>query len=133
MNAVNLAKAGDAQPLKWRLTDTAGQNIYYPASFVGVRSYPVTCGVFPGGPIFPILEDKTTGSSGLRYMGMATGNITGSLLRDMPVPAGMCMSSLAITKNHQLSNSNSNDYSLIEKILLFFEVKPEQSLAVNYP
>jgi hypothetical protein len=64
-NDYNGGTAGKAIPLKWHLSDTAGQNIDDPASFVSVNSYKVSCGVFPGTPVLPIIEDYT-GSSGLK-------------------------------------------------------------------
>jgi hypothetical protein len=68
MNDFNGGTAGKAIPLKWQLSDMAGQKIDNPATFVSVNSYPVTCGVFPGTPILPIIEDYT-GSSGLKNTG----------------------------------------------------------------
>jgi hypothetical protein len=68
MSAVNVAKAGQAVPVKWRLTDGNGLPISDPVSFVGLHSYPVSCSDFAGDPVDAI-EEYATGSSGLRYQG----------------------------------------------------------------
>ena len=65
---VNVAKAGQAIPLKWRLTDFTGMPISDPASFVGLYSYSVMCSDFSGIPTDAI-EQYAAGASGLQYMG----------------------------------------------------------------
>lgn len=65
---VNLAKAGQAVPAKWRLTDCNGVPIADPASFVGLYSYPVSCTDFIGDPTASV-EEYAPGSSGLQYNG----------------------------------------------------------------
>jgi len=65
---VNKAKAGQAIPVKWRITDKNGQPIYDPASFISITSYSVNCATFAGDPINS-LEESAAGSSGLQYIG----------------------------------------------------------------
>ena len=65
---VNVAKAGQAIPVKWRLTDFTGMPISDPASFVGLYSYSVMCSDFSGIPTDAI-EQYAAGASGLQYMG----------------------------------------------------------------
>jgi hypothetical protein len=65
---VNLAKAGQAVPVKWRLTDAKGVPIATPASFDGLRSYPVTCSGLTGDPLDTV-EEYSAGGSGLQYAG----------------------------------------------------------------
>jgi hypothetical protein len=67
-DVVNLAKAGQAIPVKWRLTDGSGMPISDPASFVGLYSYSVSCIDFLGDPIDEI-EEYAAGASGLQYKG----------------------------------------------------------------
>ena len=47
---VNVAKAGQAIAVKWRLTDFTGMPISDPASFIGLYSYSVMCSDFSGIP-----------------------------------------------------------------------------------
>ena len=65
---VNVAKAGQAIPVKWRLTDFTGMPISDPASFVGLYSYSVMCSDFSGIPTDAI-EQYAAVASGLQYMG----------------------------------------------------------------
>jgi len=65
---LNIAKAGQAVPAKWRLTDANGVPIDDPASFVGLLSYPISCSDFQGDPTDAI-EEAASGSSGLQYNG----------------------------------------------------------------
>ncbi len=67
MNAVNIAKAGQAIPVKWKLTDANGVPISDPSSFVGLYSYSVSCTDFNGAP--PDAIETYSGSSGLQYLG----------------------------------------------------------------
>jgi hypothetical protein len=64
--AVNSAKAGQAIPVKWRLTDYFGAGISSTSSFVSVTSS-TGAGACAGLPIDAI-EDYA-GSSGLQYLG----------------------------------------------------------------
>jgi hypothetical protein len=64
-NLPNSAKAGQAIPVKWRLTDANGVGISDPASFVNVVSN-TTSGACSGTP--DALEEYA-GSSGLQYLG----------------------------------------------------------------
>ncbi|HEX9124147.1 MAG TPA: PxKF domain-containing protein [Actinomycetota bacterium] len=61
----NSAKAGQAVPVKWRLTDYYGVGISDPASFVSVSSS--TAGGSCGGTVDAI--EEYAGSSGLLYLG----------------------------------------------------------------
>jgi hypothetical protein len=65
---VNVAKAGQAVPAKWRLTDANGVPISDPASFVRLASYPISCTDFAG-DILDSVEEYAPGSSGLQYNG----------------------------------------------------------------
>ena len=65
---VNAAKAGQAIPGKWRLTDANGAAIDNPTSFVGLYSYPVNCESFAGNPSDAV-EEYSTGNSNLHYQG----------------------------------------------------------------
>jgi len=65
---VNNAKAGQAIPVKWRLTDASGVPISDPWSFKSITSYAVNCGTFSGDPSDPV-EEYSSGSSGLQYLG----------------------------------------------------------------
>jgi hypothetical protein len=67
MEAVNLAKAGQAIPVKWRLANGNGVPISDPASFVRLRSMEVAC---ESGESLPQdVEEYAPGSSGLQYLG----------------------------------------------------------------
>jgi hypothetical protein len=66
--AVNVAKAGQAIPVKWRLTDASGIPISDPGSFVGLYSYRISCMDFYGDPLDAI-EEYASGASGLQYLG----------------------------------------------------------------
>lgn len=65
---LNVAKAGQAVPAKWRLTDANDVPISDPASFTGLYSYPIDCTDFQGDPLDSI-EEVAAGSSGLQYDG----------------------------------------------------------------
>ncbi len=62
---VNNAKAGQAVPVKWRLTDAAGNPVSDPSSFVRLRSTGGAC----GGQATDDVEAYAPGSSGLQYLG----------------------------------------------------------------
>jgi uncharacterized delta-60 repeat protein len=64
MPAVNLSQAGRAVPLKWRLTDYAGNAVADPASFVSVTSYATACDAGTE----PDAIETYTGASGLQYL-----------------------------------------------------------------
>ena len=65
---MNNAKAGQAIPIKWRITDKNGLPISDPASFVSITSYGVSCSSFEGDPTSSV-EEVAAGSSGLQYLG----------------------------------------------------------------
>ena len=65
---VNNAKAGQAIPVKWRITDINGAPISDPASFKDLGSYQISCSSFTGDPTDAI-EEYASGSSGLQYSG----------------------------------------------------------------
>ena len=67
MNTVNIAKAGQSIPVKWRLTDANGVAISDPASFVGLYSYNVSCADLNS--MIPDAIETYSGSSGLQYLG----------------------------------------------------------------
>jgi hypothetical protein len=65
MASTNIAKAGQAIPVKWTLSDDCGI-IDDPASLSNLYSYPVTCGELT--PSADVVEEYA-GSSGLQYSG----------------------------------------------------------------
>jgi probable HAF family extracellular repeat protein len=65
---VNNAKAGQAIPVKWRLTDADGTPVSDPASFKSLTSYSIGCNDFLGDPADSV-EEYAAGASGLQYMG----------------------------------------------------------------
>jgi hypothetical protein len=65
---VNKANAGQAIPVKWRITDKNGLPISDPASFIGITSYIVSCATFEGDPTNEV-EEFAAGDSGLQYLG----------------------------------------------------------------
>jgi hypothetical protein len=65
-NAVNVTKAGQAVPAKWRLTDANGVPIADPTSFAGLYSYPISCDDYQG-DIQDSVEEYASGGSGLQY------------------------------------------------------------------
>jgi virginiamycin B lyase len=65
---INKANAGQAIPVKWRITDRDGIPILDPASFVSLKSYIVNCADFEGDPINSV-DELAAGSSGLQYLG----------------------------------------------------------------
>jgi hypothetical protein len=65
---VNVLKAGQAVPAKWRLTDANDVPIADPASFVNLLSYLINCTDFAGDPL-DSLEEVASGASGLQYSG----------------------------------------------------------------
>jgi len=67
MLAVNMAKAGQTVPVKWRLTDANGVPVSDPSVFKNLVSYSVSCGTFTGDPVDAI--ETYSGSSGLQYLG----------------------------------------------------------------
>jgi hypothetical protein len=65
---VNLTKAGQAVPAKWRLTDANDVPINDPASFVNLFSYPISCTDYSGDPDDAV-EEYAAGASGLQSLG----------------------------------------------------------------
>jgi hypothetical protein len=63
---VNVAKAGQTIPIKWRLTDANDVPIAYGSSFSGMFSSENLC---IGGQPSDAVEETTSGSSGLQYSG----------------------------------------------------------------
>lgn len=69
MGAVNNANAGQTVPVKWHLLDRFGIDpVTDPASFVALKSYPVTCSGYTGNPDQAVTESGP-GASGLKYAG----------------------------------------------------------------
>ena len=68
LSIVNNAKAGQAIPVKWRITDANGVPIFDPASYKTIGSYPVNCASLTGDPESSV-EEYAAGSSGLQYSG----------------------------------------------------------------
>ncbi len=65
---MNVSKAGQAVPVKWRLTDNNGAPIADPASFAGLWSYPISC-IDASSLASDAVEEYAAGSSGLQYNG----------------------------------------------------------------
>jgi hypothetical protein len=65
---LNIVKAGQAVPAKWRLTDALEAAISDPASFEGLYSYPIGCESLQGNPT-DWVEEVASGNSGLQYNG----------------------------------------------------------------
>jgi hypothetical protein len=65
---VNKANAGQAIPVKWRITDKNGLPVSDPASFKSITSYSVSCSTFAGDPTSEV-DEYAAGSSGLQYLG----------------------------------------------------------------
>jgi hypothetical protein len=68
MPIVNKAQAGQAIPVKWKLTDVNGVGISDPASFTSLTVYQVSCGAWATLPSDP-LGDTQVSTSGLLYLG----------------------------------------------------------------
>lgn len=66
--AVNIVKAGQSIPAKWRLTDANDIPITSSSSFVSLSSYQIGCADFSGDPTDAI-EEVSAGASGLQYNG----------------------------------------------------------------
>ena len=67
-SVLNLAKAGQSIPVKWRITDPRGGPISDPLSFKTFTSYSVSCSNLEGNPESAI-EEYSPGDSGLQYLG----------------------------------------------------------------
>jgi len=65
-DAVNIAKAGQTVPVRWRLLDADGNLVSDPASFVSLTSSPASTAC-SGGPSDAI--ESYSGGSGLQYLG----------------------------------------------------------------
>jgi hypothetical protein len=65
-DAVNVAKAGQAVPVKWHLADHAGNAVHDPATFVSLSSH-AAVGACSGLPTEAI--ETYAGESGLQYLG----------------------------------------------------------------
>ena len=65
---VNKANAGQAIPVKWRITDKNGLPISDPASFINITSYSVNCATLVDDPT-SVVDEYAAGSSGLQYQG----------------------------------------------------------------
>ncbi|MDO9140525.1 MAG: PxKF domain-containing protein [Methylobacter sp.] len=65
---INTAKAGQAIPAKWRLTDANGLPVEDAASFTGFYSYPIDCETGAHSP-HDAVEEYAPGNSGLQYKG----------------------------------------------------------------
>ena len=65
---MNVAKAGQVVPARWRLTDGTGNPIDNPASFSGMWSYPISC-VDASALATDAVEEYAAGNSSLQYHG----------------------------------------------------------------
>lgn len=64
---VNAAKAGQAIPVKWRLTNANGIGISDTGSFKSLTSYGISCTTLTG-PV-EVIPEETSSTSGLQYLG----------------------------------------------------------------
>ena len=64
--ALNTVKAGSAVPVKWRITDAAGNPVSDPASFTSLTSLVSTCNT---GLVEDAIETTTATNTGLQYLG----------------------------------------------------------------
>jgi low density lipoprotein receptor-related protein 5/6 len=64
---VNIAKAGQAIPLKWHIS-LNGLPVSDPSSVASFGSYPIDCGSLTGNPASAV-DEYAPGSSGLQYLG----------------------------------------------------------------
>jgi len=80
-NAINYAKAGQAVPVKWRLTDANDDPIDDPRSFVGLYSYSIKCDTLAGNPEDAV-EEYAAGGSGLQYLGDGYWQFNWKTLKD---------------------------------------------------
>jgi hypothetical protein len=64
---VNAAKAGQAIPVKWRLTDANGVGISDLGSFKSLTSYGISCTILTG-PV-EVIPEEASSTSGLQYLG----------------------------------------------------------------
>jgi N-acetylneuraminic acid mutarotase len=65
-SAINIARAGQTVPVKWRLLDSDGNPVSDPASFTGLTTSPTSAGC-SSGPSDVI--EQYSGGSGLQYLG----------------------------------------------------------------
>jgi hypothetical protein len=63
---LNVAKAGQAIPVKWRIVDSSGA-VADPTSFVSLTSAEIGCGLLVAGVVDTV--ETYSGSSGLQYLG----------------------------------------------------------------
>lgn len=65
---LNAAKAGQAIPVKWQLTDANGIAISDPGSFDNLMSYPTNCSDLSSTPVAAV-DEVAAGGSALQYLG----------------------------------------------------------------
>lgn len=94
---LNSAKAGQAIPAKWRLTDASGTPIADPSSFVGLYSSQNLCA---GGLPTDAVEEEASGSSGLQYDGDGYWQFNWKTPKDY---AGTCRSMYVLFDSGQTS------------------------------
>ncbi len=68
MDMDNAANAGQAIPVKWRLTAAGGEPVADPASFAGIYSQQVNC-ADPAVALSGAVKELAPGASGLQYQG----------------------------------------------------------------
>jgi hypothetical protein len=86
---VNVAKAGQKIPVRWRIADSNGVPISDPASFVSLTSSAVSCTNFTMYPTDPVTE-ITSGNTTLRYMGDGNWEYNWKTPKTYSNPAEQC-------------------------------------------
>src|SRR5262249_21654862 len=100
---INKANAGQAIPVKWRLTDANGVGVADPTSFTSLTVYPVSCGVWAALPSDP-LPDPQSSTSGLLYQGGGNWQFNWKTPKNY---AGICLV-VRVT----LSDSSTHDFDV---------------------
>jgi hypothetical protein len=100
---VNKGNAGQAIPVKWRLTDVNGNGISDPSSFVSLTVYQVSCGAWAALPADPLPTDQLS-TSGLLYEGNGNWQFNWKTPKNY---AGLCM-----VARVTLSDSTTHDFDV---------------------
>ena len=97
---VNLVQAGQAVPVKWRLTDANGVPVTDPSSFLSVSSYQVSCGDYTGAPESAV-DEAAAGSSGLLYLGNGNWQFNWKTPKDYAGQCRVMLLNLKDVSDHQ--------------------------------
>jgi hypothetical protein len=100
---VNKANAGQAIPVKWKLTDANGVGISDPSSFTSLTVYQVSCGAWSALPS-DLLPDQQTSTSGLLYQGSGNWQFNWKTPKNY---AGLCL-----VARVTLSDNTTHDFAV---------------------